>query len=70
MVQIGIAAMYNSGEGVLQDYVEAYAWALHASLNGEPKMKDALAEELTIDQIAAGQARAKEIAKEMEQASD
>ena len=63
--QNNLCLSYAIGRGVLQDYAEAYAWALHAALNGSPKPKEYLAEELTPDQIASGQIRAKELQRRM-----
>ncbi|MCK5784377.1 MAG: sel1 repeat family protein [Desulfobacterales bacterium] len=54
-----LAYSYKNGEGVLQDNVEAYAWALCAEINGQPEAKEALAPQLTSGQITAGQIRAK-----------
>jgi len=67
--QYSLGLMYYNGEGVPKDYAEAYAWSLHAAMNGESKLKNGLVEELTPAQIAAGQVRAKELQKEMDQAA-
>jgi TPR repeat protein len=63
IAQNNLAAHYKFGTGVLQDDVEAYAWALHAAMNGVPKVKDLLAQELSPEVIRQGQIRAKELQK-------
>ena len=65
--QNNLAVMYFLGQGVPRDIVETYAWFLIVSLNGRPGVEDKLEKELTPDQLAAGQARAKELQKKMEQ---
>lgn len=63
--QYNLVAMY-ANEGDFQNYVEAYAWSLHAEMNGNSEPRDILAKSLTPDQIVAGQARAKELQEEMD----
>ena len=64
--QYNLGLCYDEGKGVPQDYVETYAWSLHATLNGNSKLKDLLVEKLTPEQIAAGQVRAKELQQKLE----
>jgi TPR repeat protein len=55
---------YYEGDGVLEDYVEAYAWCVISAMNGNEasaKNKDILKNKLNSLQIAAGQERAKEL---------
>ena len=52
--------------GGSRNYVEAYAWSLHAAVNGDSRRKDYIAERLTPEQIEQGQVRAKELQKEMD----
>jgi len=44
-----------------------YAWLLILSSNGKPGIEHKLEQELTSDQIAVGQARAKELQMKIEQ---
>jgi TPR repeat protein len=60
--QSGLAMMYDKGQGVVQDYKEAYAWSSVAAANGDAgavKNRDLAATYLTPDQLAKGQALAK-----------
>jgi TPR repeat protein len=65
-----LGLQYYNGYGVLQDYIEAYAWWLIAAKNGH---KDALhnreivEKKLTKEQIAKGQALAKALSKKNRQ---
>ena len=54
--------MYVSGQGVLQDYAQAYMWFDLAAANGDwarPK-RDSLAAKMTAEQIAEAQRLARE----------
>ena len=62
--QILIAAMYVVGKGVLEDYVEAYAWMILAATQGHEdavKGKDVLRPKLTAEQVAEAQKLAAEL---------
>ena len=64
MAQLTLGVMYYKGEGVLKDYVTAYAWWNIAAANGNAnakKVKPILAKQMTADQIA----KAEELVKEM-----
>ncbi|ULA64638.1 MAG: hypothetical protein LZF86_160038 [Nitrospira sp.] len=54
-----LGTMYELGEGVIQDYVQAHKWYNLAGANGEtvyaPKRRDLLAQRMTPAQIAAAQ---------------
>jgi len=56
--------MYDKGDGVPQDYAEAYAWffvaATGGSINAE-KYRDTVKEILTAEQLAEAQKRANEL---------
>lgn len=58
-----LAMIYATGEGVLQDYIQAYLWFNLASAHGEPdgaRERDRLATVMTPDQIAEAQRRGRE----------
>ncbi len=62
-----LGLMYQDGQGVPQDYVEAHMWLnlATAQSSGEDrdrymKTRDTLAEEMTPEQIAEAQRRARE----------
>ena len=62
MFNLGLT--YAKGRGVIQDYVEAYAWYNVASAYGVKdavKMRDLIKKEMGIAQIAEGQKRSREI---------
>ena len=62
--QFHLAKMYFKGEGVIQDYVEAYKWANLAAAKGTSyyaALRDAIKKEMTPEQIAEGQKRAREL---------
>ena len=62
MFNLGLT--YAKGRGVIQDYVEAYAWYNVASaygVKGAVKMRDLIKKEMGIAQIAEGQKRSQEI---------
>jgi hypothetical protein len=55
--------MYSEGLGVAQNYIEAHKWANIAGANGEKtatKVRDAVAKQMTPEQIAEAQRLAKE----------
>ena len=60
--QLNLGVMYDFGQGVPQDYVSAHMWYNIASANGEEiaaERRNSLAEQMTPDQIADAQARAR-----------
>ncbi len=62
--QCNLGALYYKGEGVLEDYVEGYAWFVVAAMSGDAfatKNKGIIKNKLNSAQVAAGQARAKEL---------
>ena len=68
--QFNLGVMYANGEGVPEDFSEAYVWySLSAANNGPEKattFRDLNRENLTPDQVAAAQNRAKELFEEIE----
>ena len=60
-----LAVLYYSGQGVIEDYIEAYKWTLLAAMNGYDvsEFKALLKEQMTTSQIAEGQRLAKEFAE-------
>jgi len=55
--------MYERGDGVPQDYVQAYMWYHLGAANGATRgaaLRDALAKQMTPDQIAEAQKLARE----------
>ncbi len=59
-----LGVRYRSGDRVIEDYIEAYAWFLISSMNGSEngaENKKEFRAQLSPSQIAAGQQRAKEI---------
>ena len=64
--QHNLGTEYAKGEGVLEDYVTAYAWLHIAAANGiadANKAKLSLRTNMTPDQIANAEALAKEMVK-------
>jgi len=62
--QNNLGICYFNGQGTLEDYVEAYAWWSIAAMNGSTEGKDnrdGVRRKMTESQIAAGQARSKEL---------
>jgi TPR repeat protein len=58
--------MYYKGEGVLEDYVTAYAWWNIAATNGHrdaKKNKGIIAKEMTAENITKAEALVKEMIK-------
>ena len=61
--QVNLGLMYYKGEGVLEDYVQAYAWWNIAATRGDEDAKtnkESLKKEMTREQIAKGQELATE----------
>ncbi|MDC1407149.1 sel1 repeat family protein [Candidatus Puniceispirillum sp.] len=61
--QYGLGQLYHNGRGVIQDYITAHMWANIAAVNGSeiaPKLRNAIAKEMTPAQIHAAQKRAKD----------
>lgn len=54
----------------LEQYTEAYAWALFAEANGDPRLKDMLDPMFSEEEIAAGKARLTELKKPLEIKND
>ena len=64
MALLGI--MYDNGEGVIEDDVEAYAWFNVAAAKGQKMVaekRDNIKKSMTPEQIAEGQKRSREIMK-------
>ena len=60
--QLNLGLMYTLGNGVIQDYSTAHMWFNIAARNGDSdavNMRDAIAEELPPEAIAAAQSRAR-----------
>jgi uncharacterized protein len=70
LAQYNLVLMYAKGEGV-QNYVEAYKWALLAGMNGQDvtKTKVFLKERMTAEQVTQAQKLAKAFADEYEKNS-
>lgn len=63
MVQVKLGFMYANGEGVPEDYVEAYMWwdlAVAQGEEGAKKNKGILSARMTKEQIAAAQELSRE----------
>ena len=61
--QFNLGLMYTNGEGVPQDYVSAHMWLNLAAAAGNEdarKARDSVAANMTREQIAEAQARARE----------
>ena len=66
LAQAVLGASFFDGLGVLEDYATAYAWMNIAAANGNAKAKKnkgIIAKKMTPDQIAKGEALAKEMIK-------
>ena len=62
--QTSLGVMYENGEGVPQDYVEAYVWFSVAAASGDADSannRGIAAGELTPEQLSQGQKRATEL---------
>jgi hypothetical protein len=66
-----LGLMYAQGKGVIEDYVEAYKWFLLAGMNGRDvsEIKEILKKEMTLEQIALAQQKAKEFVAAREKTS-
>src|SRR5207248_5755149 len=66
LAQNRLGVMYERGQGVAQDHVEAYQWYTLAAGNDQNVFgvanRETLACRLTAEQILKGQARAEEVA--------
>ncbi len=58
--QLDLAKMYRDGEGVAEDYIEAYKWARLAGGGKGQTLCEALAKEMTPEQIAEAKRMATE----------
>jgi TPR repeat protein len=61
--QFILGAMYEEGEGVPQDFVQAHMWFNLAGASGNVsglKIRDIIARKMTLDQIADAQHLARE----------
>ena len=69
LAQYCLGRMYYSGEGVIQDYIEAYVWANLAAMKNERYIgfRDSVKKEMTPEQIAEGQKRARELYKKQQE---
>jgi S1-C subfamily serine protease len=70
--QFSLCLLCLSGQGVLEDYAEAYKWVLLSVMNGLDRaqgFKEDMRRELTPSQIEEGQRRAKEFVAERERRS-
>lgn len=67
--QHNLALMYYRGQGIIEDYIEAYKWILIAGMNGEDisDFKKHLKGLMTSSQIAEAQRLAKEYMKKQEE---
>ena len=64
--QVNLGMRHYKGEGVLEDYVTAYAWMNIAAAKGNATAKEnkgIMAKEMTPDQIAKAQELSKEMVK-------
>ena len=63
LAQRKLGLLYERGDGVQQDYVQAYMWYSLGAANGAQRgaaLRDALAKQMTPDQIAEAQKLARE----------
>jgi hypothetical protein len=63
LAQRKLGLMYERGDGVQQDYVQAYMWYNLGAANGATRgaaLRDALAKQMTPEQIAEAQQLARE----------
>ena len=71
--QFGVSVAYFSGEGVVQDYVTSFAWCSVAQANGHKRARPLLKllkTHMTKQQVAVGQALAKQIFERIENKND
>ena len=65
--QLHLGQKYEQGAGVLQDFVQAYAWMSLASLGGQPQAyRDSLQEHMAPEQVAEAQKLAAELQAHIE----
>jgi len=66
--QFNLGLCCVKGEGTKQDYVEAYAWYQLAAntRDGAAKSRDALEKQMSSEQVADAEKRAKELRTEIE----
>lgn len=65
--QLQLGQKYEQGVGVLQDFVQAYAWMSRASLGGQHQAyRDSLQERMAPEQVAEGQKLAAELQAHIE----
>ena len=67
--QYNLGFMYYNGEGVLEDYVQAYAWWNIAATQDDEmarEFKSELAEKMTPSQIAEAQMLSKELREKIQ----
>jgi TPR repeat protein len=63
LAQRQLGLLYERGDGVSQDYVQAYMWYSLGAANGAQRgatLRDALAKQMPLDQIAEARKRARE----------
>jgi uncharacterized protein len=63
LAQRQLGLLYERGDGVQQDYVQAYMWYSLGAANGAQRgaaLRDALAQQMPLDQIAEARKRARE----------
>lgn len=69
--QYNLGVMYGSGEGVPQDFAQAYAWLSLAAAQGvevAAKTRDRLLKSMTLGQIMEGQKRHRELVEQLKKA--
>ena len=67
--QFTLGGMYANGEGVLEDYVQAYAWYILAAAQGEEhafKLKDELRPKMSTEQVSEAQKLAAKLSERIE----
>ena len=69
LAQYRLAGMYYKGDGVIQDYIEAYKWANLAAMKLDwcRSLRDKIKKDMTPEQIAEGQRRASEFHRKQEE---
>ena len=63
LAQRQLGLLYEHGDGVQQDYVQAYMWYSLGAASGAPRgatLRDALAKQMPLEQIAEARKRARE----------
>ena len=67
--QVRLGLSYAKGEGVPQDYVEAYTWFAVAAAHGHPKAtkyRNLVAKNLTLERLNQAQQRGTELFEKIE----